>query len=139
MEVITMKRKSVKIPEENTPGVYAIINDTKKICYIGQSKRRRDRCKAHFNSLSRNDHECEKMQKHYNDGDLFSIMYLKSIDDIWSRDKLLMLESYFYCCLKHKGIELYNTELINYTDNFFIRACREDPDVRKLIDMTKKK
>lgn len=139
MEVVTMKRTKVKIPEDNTPGVYAIINDTKKICYIGQSQSRRDRCKAHFYSLARSDHECEKMQKHYNDGDKFSIVYLKRVDDIWNRDKLLMLESYFYCCLKSKGIELYNTELINYVDNFFIRACRQDPDVRELIDMTRKK
>lgn len=129
-----MKRNSFTIPEDNTPGVYAIINTSKKICYIGQAKTRRERCKNHLNSLKAGTHQNKLMQSHFDAGDKFIIVYLYDSKEKLVNDERLMAESYFYCCLNAAGVKMYNTDSIKYLDNFFMRAKRLDPATRRLFE-----
>ena len=129
-----MKKTCYEIPEENTAGVYAIINSVKKYCYIGQARERRDRCKNHLNSLKSGTHKNKLMQKHFNEGDKFLFLYLYDSNESAGNDERLMMESYFYCCLISAGIKTYNTENIKYAENYFLRACRCDPKTRRLLE-----
>ena len=129
---------SFDVPVGRTAGVYAIVNLTKKKCYIGESKDREYRCRYHLSELNNGKHGCKALQEDFDKGDKFKILYLcdtKEYDVL--KDERKILESYYYCCLKARGIKMYNCARIKYADNFFLRASRTDKNIIKLIKIIK--
>lgn len=62
---------NIRKQNSHFPGVYVIINKTKRKCYIGQADDLQNRLSSHQSKLSKGNHEIIEMQKDYNSGNVF--------------------------------------------------------------------
>lgn len=137
---ILKNTNNFRIPTGRTPGVYAIINVTKQKCYIGETQDKEYRCRQHLCCLVNGKHSCKAMQKDFDAGDKFKVVYLRETKKYDTfNDERKILESYYYCCLKARGIKLYNSPKLHYADNFFVRVSRTDNNIISLVKNIKGK
>lgn len=124
------------IRKQNThyPGVYAIINKTKRKCYIGQADDLQNRLSIHQSKLTKGKHDIQEMQKDYDSGDVFISQILAQTEKTNSfvgQYERRTIERYYIRCMEELEIKLYNRE--KYSDkSFFWYASRTDKNVSKL-------
>lgn len=102
------------------PGVYAIINKTKRKCYIGQADDLQNRLSVHQSKLKKGNHDIEEMQKDYNNGDIFVSEILsktRKIKTFIGKYERRTIEQYYIRCMIELKIPLYNRD--KYTDKSF--------------------
>lgn len=113
------KIEKLKNIGKSCPGVYALVNHSKKKCYIGQTKNLKDRIACHINTLDTGKHHCKELQKDYSNGDKIEIIVLAETKEY--SDERKCLEDYYIMCLHERDIGLYNDLGQAKSDkNFFI-------------------
>lgn len=99
-------QKVFNIPQENTKGIYAIVNIKKMRCYIGSSSKIKSRAAQHINDLKSNKHANRFLQEDFDNNAEFDFLILELVECskevLNAKEKMYMLES-----LKN-GFELYN-------------------------------
>lgn len=126
------KIEKLKNIGKSCPGVYALVNHSKKKCYIGQTKNLKDRIACHVNTLDTGKHHCKELQEDYSNGDKIEIIILAETKE-YSDDRKC-LEDYYIMCLHERNIGLYNDLGQAKSDkNFFYRASFLDSNVGNLI------
>lgn len=125
------KKNIIKMPENRTAGVYAIINKTAHKCYIGSAQDMRYRASTHLSMLRHGKHHSKEMQEDYNNNHKFEFVVLcETRQEQWYNDDRKCLEDYFISCMKARDIELYNSPNHGlYEKNFFYRASWLDERV----------
>ena len=116
------------------PGVYVIINKTKRKCYIGQADDLQNRLSVHQSRLATGKHDIQEMQKDYTSGDVFFSRILAKTQKKNSfvvKYERRTIEQYYISCMEELKIKLYKKE--KYSDkSFFWYACRTDENISKL-------
>lgn len=125
-----------EIRKENAhfPGVYVLINKTKRKCYIGQANDVQNRLSVHQSNLTKGNHSVKEMQKDYDKGDVFIseiIAETKRTNSFVAKYERRTIEQYYIRCMMELNISLYNRN--KYTDkSFFWYAARTDKNISEL-------
>jgi len=135
MEVLKMKQNTIKLPKFPKSGVYAIINITKRKCYIGQADNIQNRASTHISQLKHNKHSIKEMQEDFNNGDKFVFEIIKETPKykiFVQKYQRRCIEAYYIQCMLELKIKIYNKSYKNADKDFFWYAVRLDKDVEKL-------
>lgn len=110
---------------ERTSGVYAIINKTKNIVYIGQAQNIESRKQQHLSALQNGTHYNKAMQNDFNNKDRFCFIIVKSTGAGQFNRINPMEEALYISFLQYEGYKLYNSKQ-NYYKGFMDRFAYLD-------------
>lgn len=125
---------NIRKQNSHFPGVYVIINKTKRKCYIGQADDAQNRLSSHQSKLTKGKHEIIEMQKDYNSGNVFTSKILAKTEKTNSfvgKYERRTIEQYYIRCMEELEIPLYNRDKYS-NQSFFWYAVRTDKDIMKL-------
>lgn len=95
--------------KEETPCIYAILNNNNFMVYVGESKNPMKRLEQHISMLKKGIHTNKKMQKDFNKGDRFTFIKLKDYGED-ETESMRYYELLYMDKCRNMGIELYNSE-----------------------------
>ena len=95
------------IPQYDKAGIYAIVNRTKMIAYVGQSKNIKRRAEQHKTKSANRKHDVKEINKDFDDEFSFLVLH-RFYDDNVSDGKLCIFEKLYMLTMLKAGFELYN-------------------------------
>lgn len=108
------------------PGVYAIMNTTKPVLYIGSSQGVQHRIESHYALLKSNKHYNKELQNDYNMGCNFKVIVFKKFDQVDNELLHIVEYSYMFNCL-FNGFDLYNVVGVKTKD------LSEEKEIRNIL------
>lgn len=95
------------VPSYCKSGIYAVINKSKMIAYVGQSTNIKRRAEQHKSKILNSNHEIEDINKDGDDEFIFLVLHKFYNEDV-SKEKLVLYEKLYMLTLVKNGFRLYN-------------------------------
>lgn len=101
------------VPQYDKAGIYAVVNRTKMIAYIGQSRNIKRRAEQHKTKIANRKHDVKEINDDFNDDFSFLVLH-RFYDESVSDEKLCLYEKLYMLTMIDAGFELYNNNDAGY-------------------------